>query len=108
MIQKEMKRREYPCPTKLIDGSPLKKDNFNIIGDLIRYNKRLDSLGYPQYWRGEVDCINNALKSKGLSLYIRIPAQVVKKDILHELLYELSYEDACKYLLKLRTLSEPK
>lgn len=86
----------------------LKKDNFSIIGDLIRYNKRLDSLGYPQYWRGEVDCINNALKTKGLSLNIKIPAQVIKKDILHELLYELSYEDACKYLLKLRTFSEPK
>ena len=88
----------------------LKKDKFNVIGDLIKYKKRLSSLDHypPPYWRSEVDCINKALKTKGLSLNIKIPAQVIKKDILHELLYELSYEDACKYLLKLRTLSEPK
>lgn len=86
----------------------LKKDNFNIIGDLIRNRKRFRITFDSLYDYSDVASINEALKTKGLSLNIKIPAQVVKKDILYELLYELSYEDACKYLLKLRTLSEPK
>lgn len=86
----------------------LKKDNFNIIGDLIRNRKHFKITFNSLYDYSDICNINKALKTKGLSLNIKIPAQVVKKDILHELLYELSYEDACKYLLKLRTFSEPK
>lgn len=60
MIQKEMNRREYPCPTKLLDGSPLKKENFS------EFRKELIEL-LEEYSYGITPNVNFSVSGKVLS-----------------------------------------
>ena len=77
----------------------LKEDKFRTIGDLIKYKERITSSS--RYYYNKYD-INKALKTKELKLNIKLPSQVINRDLLHELIYKLNYKDACKLLLEVR------